>query len=539
MRSQWIVIINVIALAGLTRACQFDEHGWPLASYDNAASGFNPHERQIDAANVNDLSVEWVFDKSTAGQPVRPMHATPVVDAHGNSYIGDFGGMFFSISPTGQLRWSFAADAPTIELAALLSPDLGTPAGSPFIGAAALASDFPYVIVGDANGRIYARDVDSGAQIWTVRGLDENPLGGVAGNSIAIYGDMVLVGMSSLENYALVLSAAGLRVDCCSHRGALIALDLATGHERWRFYTSPAAAPLPSSLAPFVQGPAGADIWSQPTYDPTTGTIYVSTGQNLSPTASGTSTPTSDSIIALDSTQGTQKWVHQFTKDDVWAVGVPNPNPAGQKLDMDLGDSPKIFVLPNGRKVVAAGQKDGRYHVLDAQTGDVIMSEQVVTARNDLGGFQTGGAHAYGKVFLHGLDATDGFSDCNDGTCPYQGFNGIVVALSDDGNQVIWRRAVATSPILGGLAVANGLVYFQSPVEEATPLSDAPQWGLYAVSASTGEVKLRMTFPGRALASPVVTDGHVYITKGNGALSSYGIFPDGGLMRLGVGRDGG
>jgi polyvinyl alcohol dehydrogenase (cytochrome) len=183
-----------------------------------------------------------------------------------------------------------------------------------------------------------------------------------------------------------------------------VALDLATGSERWRHNLVATAQPLPASAAPFLLGPAGADIWSQPTYDADTNTIYASTGQNLSPDAEGHSTPTSDAIVAVDIATGARKWVHQFTANDIWAVGVTNPNPVtGQPIDMDLGDAPKIYRLHDGRKVVGAGQKDGRYHVLDAATGELVRTTAVIPARNDLGGFQTGGAFADGTVFQHGL----------------------------------------------------------------------------------------------------------------------------------------
>jgi len=534
-RSAYLLLL---AVGTQKSACS---HGWELAGYDETASAFNANERRLGPNNVARLKVDWVFDETAAGQPVRPIHATPVIDADGNAYVGDLGGRFYSVSPSGTLRWTFAADAPTPELGALVAPELGAPDGSPFLGGAALATERPYVVAGDANGRIYARRLDTGDEVWTARGLDANPLGGVSGNSVAVYGDTVLVGMSSLENYAFVLSSAGLRVDCCSHQGELVALDLATGAERWRYVTSPPAAPLPPAAAPFVLGPAGGDIWSQPTLDVDTHTVYVSTGQNLSPTADGHSTPTSDAIIALDGSNGAVEWVHQFTQNDIWAVGVPNPNPVtGQLLDMDLGDAPKIYRLPNGRKVVAAGQKDGRYHVLDAATGDLVKTTQVLAARNDLGGFQTGGAFAYGMAFEHGLNATAGFDTCEDGSCPYEGFDGTVVALSADGARRIWSVNVPVSPLLGGIAVANRVVYFQSPVEEANPQTDAPRWGLYAIDALSGAVLERMTFAGRAIASPVVSDGHVYVTSGNGALPAYGIMPKGGLVRLGLpaGADG-
>jgi polyvinyl alcohol dehydrogenase (cytochrome) len=513
--------------------------GWPLAGFDAAATGYNPFEQRLRRSNIDQLVVQWVFDTAAAGMPVRPMHSTPVVDDRGNVYAADFAGTFFAISHQGKLRWSFSSDPPTPQVAALLPPEIGPSRASPFLGGAALASRRPYVVVGDANGRVYARHRDSGREVWTARDLDDNPLGGVAGNSLSIVGDTVLVGLGSLENYALVLTAAGLRVDCCAHRGALVALDLETGRKLWRHDTiADPVQPLPAALLPFTLGPAGADIWSQPTYDADTGTIFFSTGQNLSPQADGHSTPTSDAIIAVDARTGIRKWVHQFTVDDIWAVGVENPNPVtGRPVDMDLGDAPKIYRLRNGRKVVGAGQKDGRYHVLDAATGKLVRTTEVISPRNDLGGFQTGGAFAYDTVFQHGMGATAGFTDCNEGACPYQGFDGRVVALSPDGAQVRWSLAIPVSPLVGGLAVANHMLFFQSPVEESVPMQDSPRWGLYAVDVHTGAVLRRMTFPGRAVGSPVVAGGHVYVTNGNVALGAYGVVPDGSLMRLGLGND--
>lgn len=521
---------------GASAQQKHDEKGWPLAGFDLAATGYNPFESRLSPSNINKLDVEWVFDSSVAGVPVAPIHASPVIDRHGNAYVGDFAGTFFAISAKGKLLWSFSADAPTPQVAALLSPN--PPKSSPFLGGGAIASNRPYLVVGDANGRIYARNINTGKEIWTARGVDANPLGGVAGNSITIVGDTVLVGLGSLENYALVLSAGGVRVDCCQHRGGVVALDLRTGTERWRYNAVDAASPLPPSASPFVLGPSGADVWSQPTYDAESNTVYISTGQNLSPTADGHSTPTSDAIIALDFRTGAPKWIHQFTADDVWAVGTPNPNPVtGQKLDMDMGDAPKIYRLRNGRKVVGAGQKDGRFHVVDAKTGALVRTREVIAPRNDLGGFQTGGAFAYDTVFQHGMHATDGFSQCKEGMCPYQGFEGRVVAISSDASRVRWSLSIPVSPLVGGLAVANHLVFFQSPVEEAVPLTDAPLWALYAVDADSGAVRKRITFPGRAIGSPVVADGHVYVTNGNAALAAYGSAPKGALIRLGVDDD--
>ncbi|HEY2514190.1 MAG TPA: PQQ-binding-like beta-propeller repeat protein [Polyangiaceae bacterium] len=509
------------------------DESWPMVEHDISGSGDNTSEHAIGRGRAGRLAVDWTFDDAAAGSPVRPIHATPVIDRDGHAYVGDLAGTFWAIDANGKLLWSATTLPPTPEMAALSPTIDGPPTATIIMGSAAIAAHRPYVVFADANGRVYARDRATGKAIWTVTGLDDNPLGGVAGNAMSIVGDTILVGMSSLENYAFVLQQGGLSISCCSHRGGVVALDLDTGAVRWRYDTVEAAQPLPASQAPFTYGPSGADVWSQPTYDPESDTVYITTGQNLSPTADGKSTSQTDAFVAIDFKTGKAKWVHQVTQGDIWSIGVPNPNPVtGQPVDMDIGDSPKIYRLPDGHKVVAAGQKDGRYHVLDAATGAVVHTTQVVAPRNDLGGFQTGGAVGEGSAFQHGLNATAGFDGCNTGLCPYQGFDGVVEGLSLDGTTTKWSVKIPGSPLLGGVAVADGVVYFQSPVEEKVPLQDAPLWGLYAVDSQSGAVLKRMTFPGRAIASPVVAGGHVYVTSGNGALPAYGSVAQGTLMRL-------
>src|SRR4051812_25351932 len=71
--------------------------GWPLGGYDVAATAFNSAERRLNGSNVTDLTVEWVFDQTVAGRSVKAIHATPVVDPDGNTYVGDFTGSFFAV----------------------------------------------------------------------------------------------------------------------------------------------------------------------------------------------------------------------------------------------------------------------------------------------------------------------------------------------------------------------------------------------------------------------------------------------------------
>ncbi len=298
------------------------------------------------------------------------------------------------------------------------------------------------------------------------------------GNALALAGDLVLVGLSSFESGASVV-APDYR--CCDHRGGVVALDLETGEERWRYEAIAASsqsafpADLIVQLGGFEKyGPSGADVWSQPTYDPDSNTVYVSTGQLFSRAADGGGPTTYDSIIALDAANGQLRWSHQFSLTlDVWRFDIANPNADGAWLDRDMSDSPKIYRLADGRKVVAAGQKNGEMHVVDAASGELIRTAALIDQATTEGGLQSGGALAGNLVFQHGLDTSSVAG------APY---DGVVLGVSGDACAQRWRIALPGSPLLAGLAVANGVLYFQSPFEEAIDAPGMPAtWALYAV----------------------------------------------------------
>jgi polyvinyl alcohol dehydrogenase (cytochrome) len=501
---------------------------WPMASYDAVASGHNTRDRQIGVDNVAELEVKWVFDEEDAGHPVGPVHASPVVKGN-HVYVGTNFGRFYALDRDGSLLWEVETRQPNPLLAELVVPTpVGGPAtgavATPVTGAAVLPRHHPLVIFGDLDGNIYALHRNNGREVW-MRPLNPHPLGGIVGNSLLLAGETVVIGFSSIENLGLVLPDLGLPYDCCDHTGFVVALDVATGAERWRFDTIDpgSVGPLPPEQAPFDRGPSGADIWGQPTLDESSDTIFIGTGQNFSPTAEGGSTGTSDAIIALDADSGAVRWITQLTQDDIWVTGIPNPTAGGRYLDQDVGDSPKVYTLPDGRRVVGAGQKSGVYHVLDAATGEIIASTPHLRQANSLGGFQQGGAIAGDLVFQHGLDRLN-----------FGLFNGVVTALSLDGSEERWRfQRLLTAPV-GSLAVSNGVLFFQSPVDEPSPFQSPPQWALYGLEAETGSTLLRVPFDGRAISSPVISRGRVYLGKGNTAVAELGSDPEGGVISLGL-----
>ena len=118
--------------------------------------------------------------------------------------------------------------------------------------------------------------------------------------------------------------------------------------------------------AELSEGATGADVWSTPTFDARTNTLYVTTGNNFNPPV----TPTAEAVVALDATTGAFRWVNQRYPSDVF----PSPGTPQQDVDYDFGDSAKIYHLRDGRTVVGAGQKSGIYHVLDAESGALSIS---------------------------------------------------------------------------------------------------------------------------------------------------------------------
>ena len=103
------------------------------------------------------------------------------------------------------------------------------------------------------------------------------------------------------------------------------------------------------SDADYAKGRRACSIWTTPVYDASSGTIYVGTGNNFTDPPTGNS----DAIMAFDARTGAIKWVNQRTVADVWTPVFPTGP------DFDFGDSPQLYRLPDGRKVVGDGQKSG------------------------------------------------------------------------------------------------------------------------------------------------------------------------------------
>ena len=100
-------------------------------------------------------------------------------------------------------------------------------------------------------------------------------------------------------------------------------------------------------------------MWHAPTIDPKSRAVYIATGDAYTLPAPATT----DAVMALHMDTGKVLWSVQDTENDAWLVGCaqqPTENcPKELGPDYDFGTSPILSTLPNGARLLLAGQKSG------------------------------------------------------------------------------------------------------------------------------------------------------------------------------------
>jgi polyvinyl alcohol dehydrogenase (cytochrome) len=320
----------------------------------------------ITAVDLTRLEVKWAFGFPGAvaafGQPTI---------AGGRVFVGSQNGHVYSIdAKSGCYYWDFSASTgvrTAITVARVGNTDVA--------------------LFGDRRGNVYSVDVATGKQVWRVT-PDDGPRTGITG-APALFEGRLYVPISGGDDS----SAADPKYECCKGRGAIVALDAATGKTIWTTYTIPDARPLAkNAIGTQLWGPSGVSIWASPTIDAKRRILYVGTGDNHSAPA----TDTSDAVIALTLDTGTLLWTRQLLKGDMGNAACLStdqancPQPHGP--DYDLGTSPNLVTLDTGKRVLVIGQKSGMVWALDPDEGGRIVWSKRVGAGGVLGGVQWGTA---------------------------------------------------------------------------------------------------------------------------------------------------
>lgn len=347
-------------------------NGW---STSLANTRFQPAEQAgLTAAQVPNLKLKWAF----AFPDAISAYAQPTV-ASGRVFVGSQNGTFYSLdAKTGCTYWTFKTQS-AIRAAATLGSRRSTTGEREYA-----------VYVADQSAHVYALDARTGDLLWAHK-VDDGAGARVTG-APTLYQDRLYVPLASSEE----ADARNPAYSCCKFRGSLVVLDVNGGGVVWKTFMLPEnAKPLGKTSSGAERwGPSGVGIWSAPTIDAARKLVYISTGNMYTEPQQATS----DAVIALDLDGGKIQWISQRLSKDVWIVGCP---PAGNNCaanaadigpDFDLGDSPMLAKLPNGKDAIVVGQKSGQGWALDPDKKGAVLWEYRAGRGGTLGGIEWGPA---------------------------------------------------------------------------------------------------------------------------------------------------
>jgi polyvinyl alcohol dehydrogenase (cytochrome) len=418
------------------------------------------------AGQVPQLKLKWAFGFPGA----ESVYGQPTVAA-GRVFIGVDSGAVYSIDDsTGCVHWSFLANG-----GVRTAISIGAVKGK---GSTKFA-----VYFGDIRANVYAVDATTGKLLWKVA-VDQHTQARITG-APTLYQGRLYVPVSSSEERAAGLSSV---YPCCTFRGSVVALDASTGRQVWKTYiVSDAPKPTTKTSTGVQQwGPNGGAVWNSPTVDPKRHALYIGTGDSYEPPVS----PNTDAIMALDMATGKIMWVHQDTENDAWIVGCGTGTsrencPKDLGPDYDFGASPILRTLPDGHRILVAGQKSGMVWAHDPdREGSVVWKTQLVK-KLALGMITFGGAADEQKSYFGlrsgGVAAVDLMSGEKRWFTPVEGpsapgprgqnaaitaipgavfsdgWDGIVRAFSSDDGHLLWSENTAQDyKTVNGVAAHGG-----------------------------------------------------------------------------------
>ena len=269
--------------------------------------GYSPLS-QIDSSNVADLTPVWGYRVDPDDGRVQ---APPIVNGEA-MFVTTAEQVVALDAATGVLRWRYIQSLP---------PDVRRPHSTN--RGVALYDDMVYV--GTLDAQVVALDAVTGEVVWQRTVADYRQTYYITMAPLVVRG-RVMVGTSGGEHGV---------------RGAIVALDAATGEEIWRQHTIPAPGEAGSATwSGDTWRTGGAPVWLTGTYDPDFNLTYWGVG-NGSPwtgdTRPGDNLYT-NSTIALDADSGAIRSHYQYHWNGSW--------------DWDEANAPLLVNLERGGRTL-------------------------------------------------------------------------------------------------------------------------------------------------------------------------------------------
>ena len=359
----WVAFLVAVGGCGQSTG-QAAAHG--TAATDQGAGQWSTHGRDagltyfsplsdIDTSNVHRLGFAWEYRLATN----RGLEATPIV-VNGVMYTSGPWGLVYALNAaTGQEIWTFDPHNDTSR---------GRYACCDFVNRGVEIFK-GRVYVASFDGRLFSLDGKTGRKIWETDTIVDRRLPYTSTGAPQVAGDVVVIGN------------AGGDVGTGAVRGYVSALDLETGHLRWRFYTVPACEATSQDVDQqraretwpadcSLRAPGGGTVWDGLAYDEKLKLVYIGTG-NAAPYYRRTKGKGRvydnlyvSSIVALNASTGHVAWYYQTTPGDMWDYDAT--------AKMVLAD---LTIHGRRRSVLMQAAKNGFFYVIDRRTGEVLSAK--------------------------------------------------------------------------------------------------------------------------------------------------------------------
>ena len=544
---------------------------WSMYNHDVRGWRFNSAEKSLSPDNASKLKEKWRFPAESSSATVGTIHATPTV-VNGHVYFGTATyPAFYKLRPDGTLAWVYRIDSGDTSLR-MPTGGVNRIAVENGVMTSALVTENA-VYFGNSAGVFFALDRLTGQQLWKVDTRADgfpghHPINIFNGSAILADGKVIVGGGGYEHPYPLDPA-----YDCCTGRGFVVALDPQTGDVIWKYDVGEKPQRFPEAIViedangkhVFTHGPSTSSVWSTPSFDESTGTIFFGTDVHNSPRRPTDDDPRlysrySAAVIAVDVKTGREKWVTQVNEGDIFNHTMSGYDPNSKRYkDCSIGDTPKLYTIDMQgvpTSVVGVGCKNGGFYVMRADNGTLIAQTPVHTGPpkyplspdrdprmialpSAIGGIQTGCATDGEHVLTNGIDWLS--LNTRPTGAPEAGR---VVSVSADLDTENWRHErpkirspayTGGDPVGAGIALGGGIVCFTPTVSEK----------LVVLNAETGNVLNELSV-GTVWSGPSISRGRIYVGTGSilflkkqdtGHLMCFGLPGEDEIDRMGSGNE--
>ena len=420
---------------------------WPTY-LQNVARTSATTDSTLTTTGAPNLAVDWTYQ---AGGPI----ATSASIVGTTAYLGAWDGYEYAINTTnGALIWKTYTG---------ISTDPGcNPSTIGITSAAAVVNGVVYV--GGGGPDFYALDASTGAVLWTVYTGDNSQTGAHYNwSSPLIVGNYAYIGIASNCDNPLV-------------QGQLLQVGI-SGAQQGQIVNTYNFVP---------NGQVGGGVWTSPTYDAATGTIFLSTG-----TLADYTQTQSQAIVALNASN--------LGYESSWQLPF-----SASISDSDWSTTPTLTTDTAGDQLLSVANKNGILYTFnrnDLAAGPVWQHQIAIGGTCPTCG---DGSIASG-MFANGVLYYAGGHNVQNG----HGAGGSLTAFDPGTGAVLWNRQT-DQPILGTPAYVNGMI---SLVEGST---------FEVVNAANGQLLYSYVLPSAVYGAVSVAYGQFYVGTISGALYAFG-----------------